>query len=134
MLENHKRMNRRLSQIKECMRAKSWTQSSTPTGGVRNKDEIFKLKEVMLLSALDPELDIFNFRHNDVDLAVQRLERDLYFLKQNDITNYHMQVIVELNTLGLNPNSEQLSPNSFVSYDGRFLYHMGLSQFTDCYG
>lgn len=53
--------------------------------------------------------------------------RDFYFFVVNKVFGYTLQLVVELNSL--NKESDQLGPNSFLSADGRFIYHFGLSDY-----
>lgn len=61
----------------------------------------------------------------------KRLKRDFYYLCKNDITNFSVQLIVENNAQEL--LKEQVGPNSFVSKNGMFLYHFGISDYMETY-
>ena len=73
--------------------------------------------------------NIFNFQELDLKQIKERFKCDIDFLKQNDITNFSVNLIVEK----FKSNFRDLGANSFVSQDQRFIYHIAISDFTESY-
>jgi hypothetical protein len=54
---------------------------------------------------------------------------DFKFLNENDITNFTVQLIVER----IYDKPVDHGVNSFISEDGKYLYHFAISDFTETY-
>lgn len=63
----------------------------------QSMDQVLNYNDLIYLGTCK-ELRLLNFNQQDIALIKARLERDCAFLKQNDVTNYSVQLVVERNT------------------------------------
>ena len=89
----------------------------------------FLFSKVDLKMLQQSHQDFIDFKPSDIQKFKKIIGRDLAFMVANDITGYNLQFIIERRTLEQN----DLRPTSFVSKNGKYIYHFGLKDYTQKY-